>query len=92
MNRPFSLKNKIASTLSKSSRNLTTENFDNANNHSNYDRNSARNGRVGHDSLLAVEVNTNQTDNDTNNDEQSSAILYDNILDTIAVGIDKQIY
>ena len=45
------------------------------------------------ESLLAVEVNNlNQCDNEANNDEQSNAILYDNILDKIVEGLDEQKY
>jgi len=48
---------------------------------------------VRRESLLAVEVNNlNQGDNEANNDEQSNAILYDNILDKIVEGLDEQKY
>jgi len=48
---------------------------------------------VRRESLLAVEANNlNHGDNEANNDEQSNAILYDNILDKIVEGLDEQKY
>ena len=50
------------------------------------------NGGVRRESLLGVEVNQADIYEENNNEEQTSAILYDNILDKIVEGLDEQKY